>query len=136
MGGCQSSATTNGVGVRLAAATPDGPSVMSRASGLGLDRWLARLGTADVAARTAIGWLAGDAVRGVGTLVAISRAESVDASTIATLDALSRVVPKVVLVTTGDGSVAATGFEVVPWLGDDGFGPAFAAPVERVGATR
>ena len=131
-----SSATTNGVGVRLAAASPDGPSLMSRASGLGLDRWLARLGTADVAARTAIGWLAGDAVRGVGTLVAISRAESIDASTIATLDALSRVVPKVVLVTTGDGSVAATGFEVVPWLGDDGFGPAFAAPAERVGASR
>src|SRR3954470_18538420 len=68
-----SSASSCGVGVRLSAATPAGPSTVSRSSALTLDRWLARLRPADVAPATAIRWLTGEAVRGVGTLVAISR---------------------------------------------------------------
>ncbi|HEX3299071.1 MAG TPA: DUF58 domain-containing protein [Actinomycetota bacterium] len=131
-----SSASTNGVGVRLAAATPDGPALVSRASALVLHRWLARLGPAEISTQTAIGWLAGDPVRGVGTLVAISRAESWDPDARASLDALARVVPRVVLVTTGGEPRAdvAGGFEVAPWLGEDGFGSSFAATAARVGA--
>jgi uncharacterized protein (DUF58 family) len=122
-----SSASTTGVGVRLAAATADGPAVVSRASSLVLHRWLARLRPADVSAETAIGWLAGGALRGVGTLVAISRAEAVGPAARAALDALARVVPRVVLVTTGEGSrvgTASGAITEVPWLGQDGFGAA------------
>jgi uncharacterized protein (DUF58 family) len=122
-----SSASTTGVGVRLAAATADGPAVVSRASSLVLHRWLARLRPADVSAETAIGWLAGGALRGVGTLVAISRAEAVGPAARAALDALARVVPRVVLVTTGEGSrvgTASGAITEVPWLGEDGFGAA------------
>jgi len=122
-----SSASATGVGVRLAAATADGPAVVSRASSLVLHRWLARLRPADVSAETAIGWLAGGALRGVGTLVAISRAEAVGPAARAALDALARVVPRVVLVTTGEGGrvgAASGAITEVPWLGQDGFGAA------------
>jgi len=129
-----SSASATGVGVRLAAATADGPAVVSRASSLVLHRWLARLRPADVSAETAIGWLAGGALRGVGTLVAISRAEAVGPAARAALDALARVVPRVVLVTTGEGGrvgAASGAITEVPWLGQDGFGAAAppAAPL-------
>jgi len=122
-----SSASATGVGVRLAAATADGPAVVSRASSLVLHRWLARLRPADVSAETAIGWLAEGALRGVGTLVAISRAEAVGPAARAALDALARVVPRVVLVTTGEGGrvgAASGAITEVPWLGEDGFGAA------------
>jgi hypothetical protein len=82
---------------------------------------------ADVSAETAIGWLAGGALRGVGTLVAISRAEAVGPAARAALDALARVVPRVVLVTTGEGGrvgAASGAITEVPWLGEDGFGAA------------
>jgi uncharacterized protein (DUF58 family) len=119
-----SSASTTGVGVRLAAATADGPSVVSRASSLALHRWLARLATSDVSLERAVGLLAGDAVRGVGTLVVVSRGEAFGSAPLAALETLARVVPRVVLVTTGEGGhdpLVAGGIQVLPWLGEDGF---------------
>jgi len=131
-----SSASATGVGVRLAAATPQGPTVVSRASTLALHRWLARVVASDVPAATAIGWLAGDAVRGVGTLVAIAPAGAIDDDGGAALAALARVIPWVVLVTVGAGAPSVPdAVDVYPWLGSDGFGalgPPMAA--ERVGA--
>jgi uncharacterized protein (DUF58 family) len=122
-----SSASTTGVGVRLAAASTDGPSVVSRASALALHRWLARLAASDVSLEKAIGWLAGDGVRGVGTLVVISHGEAFGPDVLAALDALARLVPRVVLVTTGEDDrdrTVAGGIQVLPWLGEDGFGGA------------
>ena len=131
-----SSASATGVGVRLAAATPQGPTVVSRSSTLALHRWLARVVASDVPAATAIGWLAGDAVRGVGTLVAIAPAGAIDDDGGAAFAALARVIPWVVLVTVGAGAPSVPdAVDVYPWLGSDGFGalgPPMAA--ERVGA--
>ncbi len=133
-----SSASATGVGVRLAAATPQGPPGVSRSSTLSLHRWLARVVASDVPAATAIGWLAGDAVRGVGTLVAIAPAGAIDDDGGAAFAALARVIPWVVLVTVGAGAPSTSVPDVVdvyPWLGNDGFG-ALVPPVaaERVGA--
>ena len=109
---------------------------MSRSSTLALHRWLARVVASDVPAETAIGWLAGDAVRGVGTLVAIAPAGAIDDDGGAALAALARVIPWVVLVTVGAGAPSVPdAVDVYPWLGSDGFGalgPPMAA--ERVGA--
>lgn len=125
-----SSASTTGVGVRLAAATTDGPSVVSRASALALHRWLARLAPADVPAETAIRWLAGDVLRGVGTLVAIARGEAFEAGALSALESLTGIVPRIVLVTTGEASTVAGAPEVqvLRWLGEEGFGGGRAAP--------
>jgi len=129
------SASATGVGVRLAAATAEGPSVVSRANTLTLQRRLARVVVGDVPAATAIGWLTGDAVRGVGTIVAISPADAGD-DVGAALAALTRVVPRVVLVTVGATSPSVPdGVDVLPWLGGDGFGALVPPPAaERVGA--
>ncbi|MFL5791670.1 MAG: DUF58 domain-containing protein [Actinomycetota bacterium] len=134
-----SSASSGGVGVRLSAATPAGPSTVSRSSALTLDRWLARLRPADVAPATAIRWLTGEAVRGVGTLVAISRADAFRTDALAALEALVRVVPRIVLVTTGDGESVTdvSGVDVMRWLGEEGFGAERSAPMApstRIGA--
>jgi uncharacterized protein (DUF58 family) len=126
-----SAASTTGVGVRLAAATTDGPSVVSRASGLALHRWLARLQAADVPPETGVRWLLGDAARGVGTLVAILPAGALDERVWSALQALGRNVPRIVVVTTRNGEAAADviavqGVEIMRWLGEDGsaHGPA------------
>jgi len=133
-----SSASATGVGVRLAAATPQGPTVVSRASTLALHRWLARAVASDVPAATAIGWLAGDAVRGVGTLVAIAPADAIDDDGGAALAALARAIPWVVLVTIGAAASSPSvpdGVDVYPWFGTDGFGALVAPPAaDRVGA--
>jgi uncharacterized protein (DUF58 family) len=122
-------ATATGAGVRLAAATETGMSLASRSGVQALYRWLARLPTSDVPAATAIGWLGGDATRGVGTLIAVAGAGALEPGAAASLAALGRVVPRIVLVTIGpeaplDGD---PGFEVAPWLGADGLG----APMPR-----
>jgi len=120
-----SSASTTGVGVRLVAATDDGPSVVARASALALHRWLARLRPSDVPLETASDWLPVDAIRGVGTLVVIARGEAFGDAALAGLDALARVVPRILLVTTGERDrdpIVAAGIHVLPWLGEDGFG--------------
>ena len=133
-----SSASATGVGVRLVAATPQGPTVMSRASTLALHRWLARVVASDVPAATAIGWLAGDAVRGVGTLVAITPGDAIDDEGGAALAALARIIPWVVLVTIGAGASSPSvpdGVDVYPWFGTDGFGALVSPPAaDRVGA--
>ena len=133
-----SSASATGVGVRLAAATPQGPTVVSRSSTLALHRWLARVVASDVPAATAIGWLAGDAVRGVGTLVAIAPADAIDDDGGAALAALARAIPWVVLVTIGAGASSPSvpdGVDVYPWFGTDGFGALVSPPAaDRVGA--
>ncbi len=122
-------ATATGAGVRLAAATDTGMSLASRAGVLTLHRWLARLSTNDVPATTAIGWLGGDATRGVGTLIAVAGPGALEPGAAASLAALGRVVPRIVLVTIGDDGPLEEdpGFEVVPWLGADGLG----APMQR-----
>ena len=94
-------ATATGVGVRLAAATETGMSLASRSGVQSLHRWLARVSTSDVPAATAIGWLAGDATRGAGTLIAVAGAGVLEPETAASLAALGRVVPRIVLVTVG-----------------------------------
>src|SRR3954470_12506200 len=127
------SASTTGVGVRFAAATPTGPSVASRASSLVLHRWLARIGASDVPPATAIGWLTGGALRGVGTLVAIGTDDVFDAHAGAALAGLVRVVPRIVVVTVGGiRSHLPNGIDVWPWLGAEGFGaaPSASEPVE------
>src|SRR3954469_5511465 len=122
------SASTTGVGVRFAAATPTGPSVASRASSLVLHRWLARIGASDVPPATAIGWLTGGALRGVGTLVAIGTDDVFDAHAGAALAGLVRVVPRIVVVTVGGiRSHLPNGIDVWPWLGAEGFGAAPSA---------
>src|SRR3954451_14105964 len=119
------SASTTGVGVRFAAATPTGPSVASRASSLVLHRWLARIGASDVPPATAIGWLTGGALRGVGTLVAIGTDDVFDAHAGAALAGLVRVVPRIVVVTVGGiRPHLPNGIDVWPWLGAEGFGAA------------
>src|SRR3954451_23917068 len=131
-----SSASATGVGIRLAAAAADGPAVVSRASALALHRWLARLGESDIAAATAIGWLAGDAVRGVGTLVVVAAAEALNEEAGLGLGALARVIHRIVVVTIGSGQPLwhlPDGIEVVRWLGDDGFGIRVSAPAARAG---
>jgi uncharacterized protein (DUF58 family) len=135
-----SAASTTGVGVRLAAASPDGPSFVSRASALALHRWLARSRPAHVSAETAIGWLGRDAVRGVGTLVAVFPGDELDAEALAAIEALRRTVPRIVIVTTGQAGagVHVAGLEVMPWLGEEGFGAAPSAPdasAARIGAS-
>jgi hypothetical protein len=119
-------ATATGAGVRLAAATETGMSLASRAGVLSLHRWLARLTSSHVPATTAIGWLGGDATRGVGTLVAVAGPGVLEPEAAASLAALGRVVPRIVLVTIGrvEPFAADPGFEVVPWLGADGLGAA------------
>jgi hypothetical protein len=60
----------------------------------------------------------------VGTLVVVSRGEAFGSAALAALEALPRVVPRVVLVTTGEGGhdpLVAGGIQVLPWLGEDGF---------------
>jgi uncharacterized protein (DUF58 family) len=132
------SASTSGVGVRIVAATNEGQSVVSRASALALDRWLALLKPAAVSTETAIEWLTGDTVRGVGTLVAIARAEAFHAGELVALAALARVVPRIVVVTTGEEMPAGDGpdgIEIVPWLGEEGFGAAISLRhARRIGA--
>ncbi len=132
------SATTTGVGIRLAAATPNGPTVVSRASALTLHRWLARLGTSDVPSSTALAWLAGDALRGVGTLVAVADAAAFDDGAVDALGSLSRAVSRIVLVTvSGDAPrlLQDAGVEVVPWLGQEGFGTVRAGAPQPMGAS-
>src|SRR3954471_2351952 len=132
------SATTTGVGIRLAAATPNGPTVVSRASALTLHRWLARLGTSDVPSSTALAWLAGDAPRGVGTLVAVADAAAFDDGAVDALGSLSRAVSRIVLVTvSGDAPrlLQDAGVEVVPWLGQEGFGTVRAGAPQPMGAS-
>src|SRR3954454_1664309 len=131
-----SSASATGVGIRLAAAAADGPAVVSRASALALHRWLARLGESDIAAATAIGWLAGDAVRGVGTLVVVAAAEALNEEAGLALGPLARVIQRIVAVTIGSGQPLwhlPDGIEVVRWLGDDGFGIRVSAPAASAG---
>jgi hypothetical protein len=56
---------------------------------------------------------------------------------LAALDSLARGVPRIVLVATGGEPPAGIpgGFEVVPWLGQDGLGSAAIPPTAvRVGA--
>ena len=126
-------ATATGAGVRLAAAAEAGMTLASRAGMQALHRWLARLSTSDVPAATAIGWLGGDATRGVGTLVAVAGPGALEPEATASLAALGRVVPRIVLVTIADVPPLETdpGFDVVPWLGADGLGAPM--PRERVG---
>lgn len=126
-------ATATGAGVRLAAAAETGMTLASRAGMQALHRWLARLSTSDVPAATAIGWLGGDATRGVGTLVAVAGPGALEPEATASLAALGRVVPRIVLVTIADVPPLETdpGFDVVPWLGADGLGAPM--PRERVG---
>src|SRR3954447_9965121 len=131
-----SSASATGVGIRLAAAAADGPAVVSRASALALHRWLARLGERDIAAATAIGWLAGDAVRAVATLVVVAAAEALNEEAGLALGPLARVIQRIVVVTIGSGQPLwhlPDGIEVVRWLGDDGFGIRVSAPAARAG---
>jgi uncharacterized protein (DUF58 family) len=132
------SATTSGVGVRLAAATPDGPTVVSRASALALHRWLARLVTSDVPPPTAIGWLAGDALRGVGTLGVIADGAAFDDDAADALGRLSRTVSRIVLVVIAGEPPRSlpAGIDVVHWLGEDGFGVRQAAAMlEQAGVS-
>src|SRR3954471_3624693 len=131
-----SSASATGVGIRLAAAAADGPAVVSRASALALHRWLARLGESDIAAATAIGWLAGDAVRGVGTLVVVAAAEALNEEAGLALGPLARGIRRIGVGTNGSGQPLwhlPDGIEVVRWLGDDGFGIRVSAPAARAG---
>src|SRR3954467_12253924 len=90
-----SSASATGVGVRLAAAAPQGQTVLSRASTLALHRWLPRGVARAVPAAAAIGRLSGAAVRGVGTLVAIAPAGAIDDDAAAALAAVARFIPRV-----------------------------------------
>jgi uncharacterized protein (DUF58 family) len=136
-------ATATGAGVRLAAATPDGPVSVTRARTIDVHRWLARLTGSGVDPSTSLGWLGPEVLRGAGTLVAIVPGATADAAA-ASLGALVGSVPRLVAVVVIDpGSeadlvdgVAAhlpAGLDVVPWI--DGKG--FDVPVRRpVGAAR
>ena len=64
------SATATGAGVRLSAASIDGPSLVTRTHHAEYHRWLARLAATGIPATTALGWLLDGPLQGVGTLVA------------------------------------------------------------------
>jgi uncharacterized protein (DUF58 family) len=133
--------TATGAGVRLAAATDAGPVSASRARAIDLHRWLARLGGSHVDAATGIGWLDAEALRGVGTLVAII--SQPPASHVA--EAVAGCIPwvgRLVVVVPADDDAAlahdprievvlSAGAEVVPWI-DDGL----TAPIRRTVAMR
>ena len=129
-------ATATGAGVRLAAATDAGPISASRARAIDLHRWLARLGPSRVDAATGIGWLDGESLRGVGTLVAITSViptEGVVEALTEHIPWVSRLVVVVpvddAMALVGDPSIEALllgGVDVVPWIGDD-----LAPPIRR-----
>jgi len=130
------SATATGAGVRLSAAGEDGPALVARTHHLEYHRWLARLTPTGIPAATALGWLVGGPLQGVGTLVATFAVREGR-----TLDALREVVeelvaevPRVVLVpvvsvpdTTVWTQLRAAGAQVLPWAAGDALGTALGA---------
>jgi uncharacterized protein (DUF58 family) len=136
-------ATTTGAGVRLAAATPDGPVSVTRARAMDLHRWLARLAPSGIDPSTALGWLGPDALRGVGTLVAIVPRAAAGAAA-ASLGALVGSVPRVVAVVVVDPDDEAAlvedvlarspaAVDIIPWIDGEGFGAAIRRPVGVAG---
>jgi len=123
------SATATGAGVRVAAADPDGPALVSRTHHLEYHRWLARLVPTGIRATTALGWLAEGPLQGVGTLVVclpVWEGRPLDGLRDAVED-LVTVVPRVVLVPVTDPEdrtvwtpLRTIGAQVLPWAaGED-----------------
>ena len=119
------SATATGAGVRLTAAGEDGPALVGRTHHLEYHRWLARLAPTGIPATTALGWLLGGPLQGVGTLVATFAAW--EGRPLAGLrdvvEELALVVPRVVLVpvvgvrdVTVWTPLQAAGAQVLPWV--------------------
>jgi hypothetical protein len=109
---------------------------VSRARAIDLHRWLARLGPSGVEPSVGLGWLDGDALRGVGTLVVILPQGTAVAAAEA-IGALSRSVTRVVAVIAAPDedagadedaaldearTLAASGVAVVPWFDAEGLG--------------
>jgi hypothetical protein len=132
------SATATGAGVRLAAAGADGPALVARTHHLEYHRWLARLTPTGIPAATALGWLLGGPMQGVGTLVAtfsVWEGRPLDALR-EVVEELVAEVPRVVLVPvvgvtdiTVWTPLRATGAQVLPWAEGDALGTALGARV-------
>ena len=131
------SATATGAGVRLSAAGADGPALVARTHHLEYHRWLARLAPSGVPAATALGWLLGGPLLGVGTLVAmfsVWEGRPLDALR-AVVEDLVAEVPRVVLVplvgvadTTVWTPLRAAGAQVLPWAEGEALGTALGVP--------
>jgi uncharacterized protein (DUF58 family) len=132
------SATATGAGVRLSAAGADGPALVARTHHLEYHRWLARLTPTGIPAATALGWLLGGPMQGVGTLVAtfsVWEGRPLDALR-EVVEELVAEVPRVVLVPvvgvtdiTVWTPLRATGAQVLPWAEGDALGTALGARV-------
>jgi hypothetical protein len=108
-----------------------------------LHRWLARLAASGIDPSTALGWLGPDALRGVGTLVAIVPRAAAGAAA-ASLGALVGSVPRVVAVVVVDPDDEAAlvedvlarspaAVDIIPWIDGEGFGAAIRRPVGVAG---
>jgi uncharacterized protein (DUF58 family) len=132
-------ATATGAGVRLAAATSEGPVTASRARAIDLHRWLARLEPSGVDSATALGWVDGETLRGIGTLVVIVSGPPPAGMTEA-VETLAPWVARVVVIVSGEEAALAedpgmrgllsVGAEILPWVDDVGLAPAIRRAVE------
>ena len=127
------SATATGAGVRLSAAGEDGPALVARTHHIEYHRWLARLTPTGIPAATALSWLLGGPLQGVGTLVAtfsVWEGRPLDALRDVAEELVAEV-PRVVLVpvvgvadTTVWTPLRAAGAQVLPWVEGDALGTA------------